>query len=632
MTIVLEYVDLDAKGRITGSAQLPESTWVRITGLASRVQPDAMITGRMIELDWAALLSMAARLSDLRREYGFRIEYSGAAKQQLKRFREEYVALRAPMPALELSEDSVQARLGNIGFGRPLKDHQRRDVVRMAAQRNGASFSVPGAGKTTVAFAVHLLTRTPETDLLVVAPKNAFSAWDDVIDETLVASHPMADLSPFVRLEGGADSIRSALGAEPRRAIISYDQVIRVADVLADFMRMHRVHLIVDESHRMKGGGFSQRGAALLSLAHLPVRRDILTGTPIPNSLSDIAPQIDFLWPGQGIGRRVLDSDQPSAVLRPLYVRTTKHELELPRIVRQYIPIEMSDPQLVLYSLVRDSLLQRLAGVSPTANIDLARARTAVMRLLQIASNPILAVRSMTFEQMDDFLHNDETLETVFRQIVEERDSRKVGAAVQLVRDILGRDSNARVVVWSAFRENVERLTELLSEYGATFIHGSVPVGSASDPNTREGRIRRFHSDDLRCRVLVANPAACSEGISLHHVCHNAVYVDRTYNAAHYLQSVDRIHRLGLPPGTETFIYLLESIAPGVIGSIDYSVRRRLITKLNMMATALDDIDLRQLALDEQEGDEPIDYDITLDDIVDLVNELSATAETPGEE
>lgn len=632
MTITLEYFERDSKGRITGSAELPESVWVRVTSLATHVQPDTTVTARVIELDWAALLSMVARLSDLRREFNFRIEYSEAAKQQLIKFRQEYMALRAPAMALDLSEDTVQERLATHGFGRLLKDHQRRDVVRMAAQRNGASFSVPGAGKTTVAFAVHLLTRTAGTHLLVVSPKNAFSAWDEVIEEALLASSPAADLSPFVRLEGGGDSIRSTLRDEPRRAIISYDQIIRVPEILADFMRAHRVHLIVDESHRMKGGTFSQRGAILLSLAHLAVRRDILSGTPIPNSISDIAPQVDFLWPGQGIGRRVLDSDQPSAILRPLYVRTTKHELDLPRIIRRYLPVGMSDSQLALYSLVRDALLQRLAGVSPTANIDLARARTAVMRLLQISSNPILAVRSMTFEQMDDFLHNDRTLETVFNQIVEERDSRKLGAAVQLVGDILGRDRNARVVVWSAFTENVERLTELLSEYGATFIHGNVPVGSADDPNTREGRIRQFHADNMSCRVLVANPAACSEGISLHRVCHNAIYIDRTYNAAHYLQSVDRIHRLGLEPGTETSIYILESVAPGVIGSIDYSVRRRLIAKLNMMATALEDMDLRQLALDEQEGDEPIDYDITLDDIVDLVNELSATAEVPGEE
>ncbi len=130
----------------------------------------------------------------------------------------------------------------------------------------------------------------------------------------------------------------------------------------------------------------------------------------------------------------------------------------------------------------------------------------------------------------------------------------------------------------------------------------------------------------------MANPAACSEGISLHRVCHHAIYVDRTYNAAHYLQSVDRIHRLGLDSNTETYVYLIESVAPGVIGAIDFSVRRRMIAKLNMMASALEDMDLRQLALDEEEGDQPVNYDITLEDVVDLIRELSGSAAAPEEE
>lgn len=633
MNIVLDYIEREQKGRITGNPELPQSIWVRVTGLASRVQPNAAIVGRTLELDWSALLSMAARLSDLRKQFGFQIEYSESARHQLVRFREEYVALRrTATPQADLTENSVQQRLEALGFGRELKIPQRRDVVRMVSQKNGANFSVPGAGKTTVAFAVHLLTRTPETHLLVVAPKNAFSAWDEVVAETLIPTHAEADLTPFMRLEGGAEAIRSALRDEPRRAIISYDQIIRVTDVVADFMRMHRVHMIVDESHRMKAGEFSQRGAVLLSLAHLPVRRDILSGTPVPNILADITPQIDFLWPGQGIGRRVLESEHPSEILRPLYVRTIKHELALPPVIRRYRPVEMSPAQLALYSLVREAVLQRMVGVATNANIDLSAARTAVVRLLQISSNPILAVRAMTSQQLDNFLHNDETLDAVFTRIVEERDSPKMLEAVRLAREILSSDQNARVVIWSSFRENVERIAELLLDFGAAYIHGDVPVGSADDPNTREGRIKRFHASDLSCRVMSANPAACSEGISLHRVCHHAIYVDRTYNAAHYLQSVDRIHRLGLPEGTETFVYVIESIAPGVVGAIDYSVRRRMITKLNMMATALEDMDLRQLALDEQEGDEPIDYDITLDDIVDLISELSGSASAPGEE
>jgi len=629
MTIKLEYLEREQKGRITASPELDQSVWARITGLASRVQPDIPISGRIVELDWSALLSMVARLADMRKPFGFRIEYSEAAREQLRRFREEYVALRERHPLPNLSEQTVQEQLALLGFGRELKDHQRRDVVLMAAQRNGANFSVPGAGKTTVALAVNLLTNK-DAHLLVVAPKNAFAAWDDVIAESL--TRPEADTTTFVRLEEGIDGVRDALRREPQRAIISYDQLIRVPEPIADFMRSHRVHLIVDESHKMKAGGYSQRGAALLSIAHLPIRRDILSGTPMPNALLDIVPQVDFLWPGQGLGRQIATADNPAQILRPLYVRTRKSELALPPVVKQHHPVAMSDPQLAFYSLVRDAILQRLAGVSANANIDLSAARTAVVRLLQISSNPILAVRAMTSQQLDNFLHNDDTLEAIFTRIVTERDSPKLLAAVSLAREILANDQTARVVMWSMFKENVERLTGLLSEFGATYIHGDIPVGDPHNPNTREGRIRAFHSENLKCRVLVANPAACAEGISLHRVCHHAIYVDRSYNAAHFLQSVDRIHRLGLSPETLTYVHVMESVAPGVVGAIDYSVRRRLIDKLNMMATALEDIDLRQLALDEQEGDEPIDYDITLDDIVDLISELSGTAPEPGEE
>jgi len=45
--------------------------------------------------------------------------------------------------------------------------------------------------------------------------------------------------------------------------------------------------------------------------------------------------------------------------------------------------------------------------------------------------------------------------------------------------------------------------------------------------------------------ILIANPAACAESISLHKNCHNAIYYDLSYNSGQYLQSLDRIHRVG---------------------------------------------------------------------------------------
>jgi SNF2 family DNA or RNA helicase len=88
--------------------------------------------------------------------------------------------------------------------------------------------------------------------------------------------------------------------------------------------------------------------------------------------------------------------------------------------------------------------------------------------------------------------------------------------------------------------------------------------------------------------VMVANPAAAGEGISLHTVCHHAIYLDRNFNAAQYLQSEDRIHRLGLPPNQDTTIEIVECA-----GSVDESVRQRLEFKVGQMAAALNDSGLK---------------------------------------
>src|SRR5262249_6303933 len=116
--------------------------------------------------------------------------------------------------------------------------------------------------------------------------------------------------------------------------------------------------------------------------------------------------------------------------------------------------------------------------------------------------------------------------------------------------------------------------------------------------------------------------AAAGEGISLHEVCHDAIYLDRSYNTTHYLQSIDRIHRLGLEPGVETNIYIFQTVAPKGIGSIDRSVNRRLAMKLRNLQQLLNDQDLHEIALDEENAADPTDYGVEFDDLIDLIDEL----------
>jgi SNF2 family DNA or RNA helicase len=107
--------------------------------------------------------------------------------------------------------------------------------------------------------------------------------------------------------------------------------------------------------------------------------------------------------------------------------------------------------------------------------------------------------------------------------------------------------------------------------------------------------------------VMVANPAAASEGISLHRVCHHAIYLDRTFNAAHYLQSEDRIHRFGLAPDQDSTIEIVECEE-----TVDETVLERLNYKIGRMAEALEDSSLLV---------EPIDLD---EDDIDGYDEYSA--------
>ncbi len=60
----------------------------------------------------------------------------------------------------------------------------------------------------------------------------------------------------------------------------------------------------------------------------------------------------------------------------------------------------------------------------------------------------------------------------------------------------------------------------------------------------------------------------------MHKVCHNAIYLERTFNASNYIQSKDRIHRYGLEPGTITRYYFVISE-----NSIEETIHRRLKEK-----------------------------------------------------
>ncbi|MCO6388250.1 DEAD/DEAH box helicase [Aliihoeflea sp. 40Bstr573] len=608
------------------AASAQTSLWDRLRQSSLGLTEDYALQQDSISLPWPSVLALVREYAPAQKRLGFRFRPLDEAKTRIEEFLVQYRAARAAQKTepQKLSAAEIEERLRELGFkrDRPLRDFQIRDLQRLLSLPNGANFSVPGAGKTTVTFALHLLTRQPEDHILVVGPKSAFPAWSEVIGECIGPDAPDWVTEPFTVLTGGADAIRRLLTSGKRRFVINYEQLINVQDTITSYLLQNPVHLVLDESHRMKGGLAVKRGAALLNVASLPKRRDILSGTPMPQSPSDMQSQLDFLWPGVGLGLRIAGGTPPKEVIGNLYVRTTKADLGLPPAKRHFIQSEMGRGQAALYAITRDETLRNLSSLRTGSGVDIVRARRSVMRLLQLSANPVLALRGI----MEDApsVHSG-----IVQQVLEDGPSPKMCDVQELARRLAA--EGRKTVIWTIFTDTIEQMARMLAELNPVTVYGAIPSGDVSDPQTREGKIQRFKTDPS-CMVFIANPAAAGEGISLHHVCHDAIYLDRSYNSTHFLQSIDRIHRLGLPPGTETNIHIFQTKAPMGLGCVDHSVSRRLRTKLRALQQLLDDEDLHRIALDEENADEPIDYDINPDDLVDLIEELEGRAVYSEEE
>tara|TARA_B110000027_G_scaffold125967_1_gene143852 strand:- start:514 stop:963 length:450 start_codon:yes stop_codon:yes gene_type:complete len=70
-------------------------------------------------------------------------------------------------------------------------------------------------------------------------------------------------------------------------------------------------------------------------------------------------------------------------------------------------------------------------------------------------------------------------------------------------------------------------------------------INGKTDLKKRDDIKNEFNNKNSSLDAIVANPQACSESISLHKACNNAIYYDQNYNTAEFIQSMDRIHRVG---------------------------------------------------------------------------------------
>lgn len=474
-----------------------------------------------------------------------------------------------------VSPDMVGDLLGSSWIG-DLTSFQKRDIAKLLSLRHGANFSVPGAGKTRVGLAVFQALRRSQglERLLIVGPKSCYEAWQYENAECLAEPLRMEILSRTL------DPAVEAL-------IVNYERLDGALNDLGHWLAARPSMLLLDEAHRMKLGADGTYGSACLALGPRARRRLILTGTPAPNGVKDLENLFGFVWPGHGrqtVIQAVAGGDlaKASQVLRPLFTRTTKGELGLPPVETtvRYLPMPP------LHKEVYEALLGRFSARAVGSEADLQALGKVIVYLLMAATSPaLLSVGTTRYEplayQVPPLnISQDTPLFDLMRDLPNYEMSPKYQETLAIVADNATR--GRKTLVWSTFIRSLRTLERILTRFSPAMVHGGT--------EDRDEQLTRFRNDP-NCMVLLSNPATLGEGISLHHDCHEAIYVDRDFAAGRFLQSLDRIHRLGLGSADQTRITVLASE-----GTIDEVVAQRLNDKLHFMGRILDDPAVQELA------------------------------------
>jgi len=486
---------------------------------------------------------------------------------------------------------------------RQLKEHQIKAALHLLAATNGANFSVPGSGKTTVVLSVFAwLRELGEIDsIFVVGPPACFRPWQDEYLATL-GQKPRC----HIVAGGNVESRRSLYLVN--RDTVSDLYLTSFQTLQNDWQHVKRLFqrqgvrflLVIDEAHYIKqiGGVWAE---AVLSIAKEATRRIVLTGTPFPRSFSDAFNLFDVLWPTTSplsnqerhrIELHVHKQEYAPAVdilhrtIGPLFYRVRKTDLGLaPQIFHKPVQVRMNERERHVY----DAILDRINVASATdffrdfeTLVKLRRGR--MVRLRQCMSYAALLSSAVT-EYKEDLIEADLSIGDIVKHYDKLELPAKLEKLTDLVRNIISR--NEKIVVWSNFIGTLKLIVRHLQGLGLTvgLIYGETPFEKTgvADEESREQVIRSFCDANYDMNVLVANPAACAESISLHKACSHAAYYDLSYNCAQFLQSLDRIHRVGGSESKESNYYFLQ-----YEHSIDKDIFQNVVTKARNMAEVID--------------------------------------------
>ncbi|MFW6002671.1 MAG: DEAD/DEAH box helicase, partial [archaeon] len=442
----------------------------------------------------------------------------------------------------------------------------------------------PGSGKTASVLGAYIYLRDylDSVDrLFVIGPISSFKAWR----EEYKILYP--GYSKYEIFDSGEEKdtltrveILKSDFNKFNLILINYEAVPLVDNILSQLIS-HRTMIVFDEIHRIKRIEGKQFNATY-KIAENASYRTALTGTPLPNGYKDLHNLFKILYDEYSYSYFGFSSDylndiqkrfdnmqiedkELNSKINPFFVRLSKNDLGVPPANPDNLYwIEPSREEKITYQ-----------------NIFYDDNKTMFSKTISLIQVGLLSNYAKNVKQIDheQFTNDDSNLQKEPDTIPDDLSTSKADAIVKLVNDLISQGKS--VVIWAVFIKSILVLDKALKKQGidVRLIYGNIGIQS------RDKIINDFNNGKFQ--VLLTNPSTLAESVSLHKVCHDAIYVEMNFNLAQYLQSRDRIHRLGLSEDVETnyHIFINKYEQP----SIDEKIYDRLKEKEKQMYTAINE-------------------------------------------
>ncbi len=507
---------------------------------------------------------------------------------------------------------------------RELYTLQLLSAYHLAFAQNACNFSVPGSGKTSIVYGAYAYLNGLPPDhnkfidrLLVVGPIASFAPWEIEYEECFGHS---TTIKRMVGVDAHNRMLHFYSSERTEVTLISYQSLAASQKDIITFLKRENVMVVLDEAHKIKNVDGGLWAETALSVAQYARSRVILTGTPAPNGYQDLSNLYRFIWPQKriinfpvsylinlSIDRTVNAKEKIKELvddISPFFIRIKKSDLSLPEPI--YHPpklVEMGKNQQIIYDYIERKYMDYFEKEASVGSFTEKLKAAKLIRLIQCATNP-----NLLSKPLDDYLSgigissslgiNDREIMEMIKRYYKEEIPAKYIEIAQLIKTIISQEGpDGKVVVWAIHICNMHDLQDYLysQEISSELLYGAVPnEEDDTDDNiiTREKIIRYFHRMDCPYKVIIANPFAVGESISLHKACHNAIYLEKNFNAAMYMQSKDRIHRVGLKPGDEINYYCFLSK-----NSVDEVIHERVLEKENRMLEIIESEEIPLLSM-----------------------------------